>query len=194
MQNKDTTKKTLLIIVTGLAGSGKSTLCKQIAEAKSLPYLDYDTLTEPFLQKIHNEVTPELSYSAFCASWRAESYAVFWNTVAENLRLKINIVASAPCTQEMRNTQFFSLYKRKHNLMNIQIINIHLVPSEARLHALVQSRALNRDAFHLEHWKEFYKTQDIQDPVWDCDIPVPIHFSDAQTPFAATMSILHSCC
>ena len=41
-----------LIVTTGISGSGKSTLSRQLARIFSIPYLDYDTLTEPFLHRL----------------------------------------------------------------------------------------------------------------------------------------------
>ena len=46
----------------GLTGSGKSTLASAFAKSRSLAYLDYDTLVQPFLSEIERseEHTSEL--------------------------------------------------------------------------------------------------------------------------------------
>lgn len=190
MQNNKKSKNTSLIIVTGLAGSGKTTLSKQIAKERALPYFDYDTLTEPFLQRLHSDVYPEKDYAGFCAEWRNESYAIFFNTIAENLKLGINVVASAPCTRELTMNTFISRFKQQHGISELTTINFHLVPTETRLRTLIQQRNLVRDDYHLTYWNEFYATQSKTDPVWDCDVVVPIHFTKSETPLARSTEVL----
>lgn len=179
-----------LVLVTGIAGSGKTTLSRQLAKTLSLPYFDYDSLTEEFLLKIHREFESHLRFFEFCRKWRVESYGVFWTTIGENLALGNSVIASGPCSQELRNPDFMTQFKTQRNLPDLHTINIHLVPSEERLAHLVQKRNLGRDQFHQENWKEFYATQLGTKPLWDCNVVEVIHFSDAETPLQRSLALL----
>jgi len=180
------------IVVTGIAGSGKTTLSRQLAKTLSFPYVDYDTLTEDFLLKIHREFESALQYSAFCSKWRKESYGVFWSTIGENLTLGNSVIASGPCTQELQTSDFFSQFKAQYDLPHLHTINIHLVPSEERLAYLKRKRNLERDQYHQGNWTEFYGNRLTSPPSWDCDLIEVICFSDGETPYKKSLALINN--
>jgi predicted kinase len=179
-----------LIVTTGISGSGKSTLSRQLARIFSIPYLDYDTLTEPFLHRLHSHYDHDLPYAQFCSKWRAESYAVFWNTIAELLQGGVCVIASAPCTQELRTKDFISQYKKRHNLSKVEVINIHLIPTIERLHAQIIGRNLGRDHAHQANWETFKESIQVNRPQWDCDTIKEIEYADPEAPLAISLRFL----
>src|SRR4051794_41861339 len=49
---------TAVVVVAGVAGSGKSTLGRELATAMRVPLLDLDTLTNPLLDRMVGPVLP----------------------------------------------------------------------------------------------------------------------------------------
>ncbi|MDY0303488.1 MAG: AAA family ATPase [Sphaerochaeta sp.] len=184
------TSQQRLILTTGISGSGKSTLSRQLARIFSLPYLDYDTLTEPFLHRLHAQYDQDLAYSQFCSKWRDESYAVFWNTIAETLHSGVSVIASAPCSQELRDELFISRYKTQHILWEVEVINIHLMPTVERLKEQIIGRNLGRDQFHQTNWDTFKAGLQTSHPLWDCDKVKEIEYADPEVPLAMSLRFL----
>lgn len=178
------------IIITGLAGSGKTTLSRQLAREFCLPYIDYDTVTEPLLARVHREHATSLNYVDFTRHWRAESYEVFWGTIAENLNLGISLIASGPCGQEIRDPGFFNGYRSQYGIRDMRILNLHLLPDEKLLQTFKRNRNLDRDSFHASNWESFIKSELQTSPVWDADYVETIRFSRADDLWSISKQII----
>lgn len=178
-----------LVLITGVTGSGKTTLGKRLAQSLTMPYVDYDTLTEVFLQRIRKECDPELEYRSFLKKWRGETYQVFWDTIAENLAIGVSVIATAPCSNERKDSTFFSTFKEARSLQQTNILNIHLVPTRDRLRQLLEKRGLNRDTYHLERFDVVINGQE-ENPQWDVDSLSVIHYTDSETPLIRSLEFL----
>lgn len=91
-----------VIAVSGVAGSGKSTLGRRIATALRAPLLDLDTLTGPLLDGLHGPVLTEHWLApAHGPAIRDARYAALRATAAEVVATAGTAVLVAPFTAEL---------------------------------------------------------------------------------------------
>ena len=163
-------KTPCLITVTGAAGSGKSTMARAIARRCRLPYLDYDSLVQPFLQEMYGNCRHESDYKTFSRRWRKHSYTTLWNTAADCLAMKADTVLSAPCTSERAVPDFFTEFRERYGI-DCMVISVELMPDTDLLRKWLVARGEPRDSDKLEQWDGF--TSEInKETVWDADIKV----------------------
>ena len=92
----------LAVAVAGVAGSGKSTLGRAVANRLQAPLLDLDTLTNPLLDALGPEVFDgHWLASAHATRVRRGRYAALLATAAEVLGSAGRVVLVAPFTAEL---------------------------------------------------------------------------------------------
>ncbi|MFE6157515.1 HAD-IA family hydrolase [Streptomyces sp. NPDC056486] len=95
----------LVIAVSGVAGSGKTTLGRALAEKLRLPLLDLDTLTVSLLDRLHGTVLDDHWLAPpHGATIRAARYAALRATAAEVVATAGGAVLVAPFTAELTGT------------------------------------------------------------------------------------------
>ncbi|WP_350353335.1 AAA family ATPase [Microbacterium sp. A8/3-1] len=92
----------IAIAVTGIAGSGKTTLGRAIAVALRAPLLDLDSLTNPLLDHLEGALGGHWLGGAYAAQVRAGRYAVMRETAKDALRGAGAVVMVAPFTAELQ--------------------------------------------------------------------------------------------
>jgi len=156
-----------LVLVSGPAGAGKSTMARMISSRHRVACLDYDSLGQSFLESIHRRCCPDERYEAFYSAWRRETYDTLWRVAADNLLAGAPLVASAPCTMEWRDPRFFAGLRAKYSA-DFLAISIELLPDAQSLRERLLGRAEARDAGKLADWARF--AQSLPQPaVWDAD-------------------------
>ena len=93
----------MIVVVAGPAGSGKSTLGRQLAKALRLPYLDLDTITNPVLEALGDSFLGQLHWNDFRLREiiRPARYRALRETLAEQVAVGIGAVVVAPFTAEL---------------------------------------------------------------------------------------------
>jgi len=160
--------KPVFTVITGLPGSGKTVLADKLAEELRLPYIDYDTVCQPFLRGIAEKNPDGRSYADFCAFWRGESYGTILGLALHNLGLGISVILSAPLTREKRDKGFFRSLKERSGV-DFFSLTIDLQPDEAVVKENMEKRASDRDIEKLRGWDSYYAGQDRSRPLWDAD-------------------------
>lgn len=91
-----------MIAVSGVAGSGKTTLGRALAEELRLPLLDLDTLTVPLLDRLHGPLFDDHWLAPpHGATVRGARYAALRATAAEVVATAGGAVLVAPFTAEL---------------------------------------------------------------------------------------------
>lgn len=91
------------IVISGVAGSGKSTLGRALALTLRSPLLDLDTLTNPLLDALpRGSDEPHWLASRGAAAIREGRYAALRETAREVLATAGSVVLVAPFTAELR--------------------------------------------------------------------------------------------
>ena len=179
----------VLILVTGIPGVGKSTLGRQIASAFNIMYIDYDTVCQPFLTEIWQRQESPDTYAQFCLDWREASYGTFWNPLLENFSLGRHAVASAPLSKERANPTFFTEF-RERTASRFSVFNIHLEASKEYLMERLIERGEQRDLEKIDNWDHFYTSQQRIPLVWDADRITRITMTPEIQPLNVVQPIL----
>lgn len=100
----DLEEKNVIIVVAGAAGSGKSTLGRELARSLCLPILDLDTLTNPVLEGISKALFSGRHWNdeSLRSIVRPARYAALLSTIAEQVAVGSDVVAVAPFTAELQ--------------------------------------------------------------------------------------------
>ncbi len=158
----------VIILITGIPGSGKSSLGRRISSSFKLPYIDYDTVCQPFLTEIWHRQPNKVPYAQFCLDWRDASYGTFWNPVLENIALGNNVVASAPLSKDRADPRFFQNLK-KQTANGFTVLNIHLDADKEYLKQRLIERGESRDLEKIQKWDEFHNLHQRIPLKWDAD-------------------------
>lgn len=144
----------VLVLVSGPAGSGKSTMARLIARTYRLPCLDYDTLGQPFLTEIQRRYYPDAPCEDFYRDWRGQSYDTLWGAAMDSLRLGVSVAASAPCKREWGERDFFKRLALRFDT-SFQAVSIELMPDQGRLRDQLIARREPRDQGKLQNWASY---------------------------------------
>ena len=155
-----------LILVMGVAGSGKTTLSKEILRHVWAVYLDNNHIVDAFF--------PHTRTGRAYEKLRPHFYQALYTIAEENLRLGNSILLDIPHVKEMRMVRWRRFLKKLAIGTKAKIVIIRCLCSDTVLRSRLQSRGEKRDRWKLAHWKEFLREQPI-------DIAVPFRHLDINT-------------
>ena len=170
-----------LIVVAGKAGSGKTTLSKKLAALLGLPYFDYDTFVQPFLEAIEQKYgIGEDGRNRFYRSWRSASYRTLWDVVFENIRLGRSAVMSAPLSEELRDADWPEKLFAKSRT-RFPILLCYMAPPPDIHYTMLARRASKRDSDVLGDREKFDAQYAAQKPAWDKNCVLLLDSGDIDT-------------
>ncbi|RFA07404.1 hypothetical protein B7R21_14450 [Subtercola boreus] len=142
----NTERKPFVLVVAGVAGSGKTTLGRALAARLALPILDLDTLTNPLLDALSDVLPGEHWLTGPHAPViRNGRYAVLREAAADLTRVGLGAVLVAPFTAELRGgAEWDALVAAA---APAEIVVVHVDGSPALLAARRAARGEARDAF-----------------------------------------------
>ena len=134
----------LALAVAGVAGSGKSTLGRALARVLGAPMLDLDTLTNPLLDRLGDDVFGgHWLSSAHAGPVRQGRYAALVATAAEVLETVGVVVLVAPFTRELAGGEEWRALLAGVSPARVQVV--HLVGDSALFAARRAARGQARD-------------------------------------------------
>lgn len=110
----DLINKNKLIIITGLAGTGKTNFGKKIANEFKLPFLSKDNFKE-IIFDVFNFKDREMSKKTGMVS-----YDILYHVLEENLKSNITCIVETNFDPNFANKKFLD-FKEKYNLSFLQI-------------------------------------------------------------------------
>ncbi len=131
-----------LICITGPAGSGKTTFSQILAELLRCTYLDYDTLSMDFIEKISHDT--QSSIEAINKEYRDLRYKILWNVAMENLYYGSSVIVCAPFSWEVTQRDFFKNLKSEQKV-NFTIVDCRIYLDQATLKQRLIKRNMARD-------------------------------------------------
>lgn len=146
------------VIISGFAGSGKSTVGKHIAKKLNYTYLDKDTLSRDFTEKVladNESYEGDRESELYSKVINPIEYKTLVDTAVENMLLGNNVILSAPFIAQLKQDNWFetnitSLIREK---VKLSIIWIHTDENTERIRLI--DRNATRDKWKLENWHEY---------------------------------------
>lgn len=152
--------KPCLILIMGVAGSGKSTLSREILRRIWAVYLDNNHIADAFSPNTRNG----LKYDRL----RPRFYKALYTLTEENLKVGNSVLLDVPHIKEVQTRRWRHFIKRLVARTNASIVIIRCFCSEKVLRERLRSRGKQRDEWKLKNWDEFLEAQPV-----DARIPFP---------------------
>jgi predicted kinase len=149
-----------LILIVGVAGSGKTTLAREIVKRISVVYLDNNQIADAFFP--HTRNGPQY------AELRPHIYKALYTVTRQNLQLGNSVLLDVPHVKEMQRSEWRRFIKRMVTRTKAKLIIVRCSCSENALHSRIRSRGEQRDSWKLHNWTKFLR----QEPI-DVHIPFP---------------------
>jgi predicted kinase len=158
--------KPCLILIMGVAGSGKSALSREILRRFWAIYLDNNHIADAFF--------PDTRKGLKYEEMRPRFYKALYTVTEENLKLGNSVLLDIPHIKEVQTSRWRAFIRRLVRRNKSKMIAIRCLCSEQGLYARIRSRGERRDSWKLRHWRKFLSEQPI-------DVPIPFEHLDIDT-------------
>lgn len=149
------------VFVIGPAGSGKSTIAKQLASTLNAAYLDKDTLAGPFVRHALACAGQDPDARESNPHYRAElmplEYKVIFDTARDNLQLGHSVVIDAPFAAYLGDPAYLTARREDSEWPpEVQAIVAKVVADPQLIVKRILARGSQRDRWKLDNWDEFW--------------------------------------
>ncbi|MBS4223320.1 AAA family ATPase [Lederbergia citrea] len=162
-----------VIFVSGVAGTGKTTVSRYIHKYIPAVYLDKDTVggkfSEQFLKATGHDPSDRDSkyYKAHC---RDLEYDVTMDLAMENATLGLDSILIGPFTKEMETKEWLdkklAKYKLSRDEVTVKIVFVTLKDTQLQKERIIERGAMERDQWKIDHWDEYEKSLDLPEVAW----------------------------
>lgn len=161
-----------VLFIVGPAGSGKSTSSRLIAQRLGAAYVDKDTVVTGFteaLLALAGTDPHERDNNAYYQDHVMDlEYETILRIATDNLELGRDVVLDAPFGRYLDRVDYLRDVARRHSWSeDVQPVVVHVAVSGEAVRARLIGRGLERDAWKLAHWDEFWATAGNTDCAWD---------------------------
>lgn len=146
-----------LILMMGVAGTGKSTLSREIIRRICAVYLDNNHVADAFF--------PDTRSSLKYQRLRSRFYKALYTITKENLKLGNSVLLDVPHVKDVQSREWRDFIKELVKQTETKLITIRCLCSESSLRARLSSRGERRDEWKLKHWKKFLTQEPIKVPI-----------------------------
>lgn len=153
-------EKTTFVIITGCAGSGKTSLGERVSREMGWTYIDKDTVTRDFTDFILEDKGKSKSdreSGIYCNNIRPIEYKITFKVCEENLRLGNSVVLTIPFIAQIMD--YSEWQKLQHefgmNFSNVKVKFVWINHDEGLEYTRVTQRAAERDGYKLNHWEAY---------------------------------------
>ena len=147
-----------LILLMGVAGSGKTTLSREILRHLAVVYLDNN--------QIAGEFFPDTRIGSKYTFLRPQFYRALYTIAEENLRFGNAVLLDVPHIKEAQETKWYRSMEKLAARARAKVVAIRCRCSEDVLRFRLESRGEKRDGWKLSHWKELLQEQPVDLPLW----------------------------
>jgi adenylate kinase family enzyme len=163
----------MLIIVSGFAGCGKTTFARALSCKMQIPFIDYDTATEPFIRAILKR-DKSSNFSKYAMVFRETAYKILLDIAFENISCGIDIIIAGPFSKESEDSDFFKRVQNLYGNFFISIV-VEIIVPEKILKNRIFERGSDRDLQKIENWDEYIAEISTQKKNWKPDIYIEVH-------------------
>lgn len=164
-----------LILVMGVAGSGKSELAKAILEQVWSVYLDNNFLADAF--------SPESRTDERYLAVREKLYAALYRITKANLLIGNSVLLDAPHIRQVQEPEWCLWIQEFAKDAGAWMRAIRCHCREELLWQRLETRGEKRDRWKLEHWRTFLEEQSPR-----ASIPFPHLEVDTEQPLKANVA------
>ncbi|MDQ4503572.1 AAA family ATPase [Sinomonas sp. ASV322] len=159
-----------IYFVIGPAGSGKSTVAKLVATERGAVYLDKDSLatyfTEALLTQSGSDPHERDNSEFYQRTVMDLEYATLLRVAGDNLRLGLSVVLDAPFVRYFSREDYIEEAARTHGWPETEAVVVHVSAGSSTVRERVSARSLERDAWKLGHWDEFWAKAQAAECEW----------------------------
>ena len=155
-----------LILIMGVAGSGKSTLSREILRRVPAVYLDNNHIADAFFPYERNGRGYE--------KLRPRFYQILYTIAEENLKLGNSVLLDVPHIKDVQTRKWQVFIKQLVKRTSARMVVIRCRCSENTLRARLRSRGEERDNWKLRNWKPYLRNEPIE-------VAIPFRHFDVDT-------------
>jgi predicted kinase len=163
-----------LVLIGGLAGTGKTELALEVARQTRFAFYDKDLLNGPLVDELLvslGSTAADRESSTYVDKVRPVEYACLVNAARESIGLGISAIATAPFLKEMGDIYWRIELQHdcEHALgrkVSVDYVWVH-TSEEVMLRRLTNRRAA-RDRYKLENWEAYLATARQIRPLQPC--------------------------
>jgi predicted kinase len=145
--------RTTLVLLTGVAGSGKSTVARGLLEYLNAVYLDNNFIADAFF--------PDTRRGLEYRQLRPRLYRALYRITAENLRVGNSVLLDAPHVRQSRSSHWYHLMLSLTTDAASELVMIRCVASEREIRRRLEARGEPRDWWKLENWETHVRSQPV---------------------------------
>lgn len=143
-----------LVLVMGVAGSGKTTLSKEIVRSKGFVYLDNNIIADAFF--------PDTRTVADYLALRPGIYDALYAITEANLRLGNSVLLDVPHVTYMQQAEWRQKIRDLEGRTRSVLRILRCLCSEQELYERIRRRGEPRDAWKLQNWEEFLRREPLK--------------------------------
>lgn len=163
-----------LIFFVGVAGTGKTTVARKLAERIQAAFLDRDTVGGRFVEKMlemNGLDVNDRDSDFYKKHLRDLEYDTTKDICIENLAAGQNVFMISPFTAELKNKawieEVLTAAGKTHAEVDVKVVAVTLKDMELQKTRIID-RQTERDTWKLEHWDDFkHRVQFVPDIAWD---------------------------
>ncbi|MCJ7843207.1 ATP-binding protein [Lederbergia sp. NSJ-179] len=162
-----------IIFVSGVAGTGKTTVSKAIHKYIPAVYLDKDTVggkfSEQFLKATGYDPNDRDSkyYKKHC---RDLEYDVTMDLAMENASLGLDSILIGPFTKEIETKEWLEKKLTEFGLsrddITVKVLFVTLKDTQLQKERIMERGAMDRDKWKMENWDEYGQSLDLPTVAW----------------------------
>ncbi len=164
-----------LILIMGVAGSGKSELARAILDQVWAVYLDNNFLADAF--------SPESRTDERYLAVRENLYTALYRITEENLRIGNSVLLDAPHIKQVQDAEWCRHIQVLAEKAGAWMRAIRCYCSEQVLRRRLEARGEQRDRWKLENWQTFLAQEPSRAP-----IPFPHLELDTEQPLKGNVA------
>lgn len=156
---------TAMVIVAGLAGSGKTETGKILACVTGWTLLDKDSvtrsLTEGLLLRLHGD-PHDRHTAAYVEHVRPLEYECLFKTAWENVMCGVSVILSAPFVREVDDPRWLHGVRQRCRRLGTRLSVVWVASDLPSMRARLTARAADRDVWKLANWDAYVGSVDAE--------------------------------